>query len=98
MEDHHSSTTETGNLISTSEVLQIELSECKIIYIIGRTAKSVTELLSFLGTIYGGGFLRIPTDSYSDVTFFLREERRGYQVSYFALDVKLTKWQKVIVT
>ena len=98
MEDHHSSTTETGNLISTSKVLQIELSECKIIYIIGRTAKSVTELLSFLGTIYGGGFLRIPTDSYSDVTFFLREERRGYQVSYFALDVKLTKWQKVIVT
>ena len=34
MEDHHSSTTETGNFISTSEVLQIELSECKTIYII----------------------------------------------------------------
>ena len=73
-------------------------AEQNLIKIIGRTAKSVTELLSFLGTIYGGGFVRIPTDSYSDVTFFLREERRGYQVSYFALDVKLTKWQKVIVT
>ena len=78
-------------------VLNFEAS-VRNIFIIGRTAKSVTELLSFLGTIYGGGFLRIPTDSYSDVTFFLREERRGYQVSYFALDVKLTKWQKVIVT
>ena len=77
-------------------VLNFEAS-VRNIFIIGRTAKSVTELLSFLGTIYGGGFLRIPTDSYSDVTFFLREERRGYQVSYFALDVKLTKWQKVIV-
>ena len=71
-------------------VLNFEAS-VRNIFIIGRTAKSVTELLSFLGTIYGGGFLRIPTDSYSDVTFFLREERRGYQVSYFALDVKLTK-------
>ena len=79
-------------------VLNFEAS-VRNIFIIGRTAKSVTELLSFLGTIYGGGFLRIPTDSYSDVTFFLREERRGYQVSYFTLDVKkLTKWQKVIVT
>ena len=78
-------------------VLNFEAS-VRNIFIIGRTAKSITELLSFLGTIYGGGFLRIPTDSYSDVTFFLREERRGYQVSYFALDVKLTKWQKVIVT
>ena len=78
-------------------VLNFEAS-VRNIFIIGRTVKSVTELLSFLGTIYGGGFLRIPTDSYSDVTFFLREERRGYQVSYFALDVKLTKWQKVIVT
>ena len=78
-------------------VLNFEAS-VRNIFIIGRTAKSVTELLSFLGTIYGGGFLRIPTDSYSDVTFFLREERRGYQVSYFALDVKLTKWEKVIVT
>ena len=78
-------------------VLNFEAS-VRNIFIIGHTAKSVTELLSFLGTIYGGGFLRIPTDSYSDVTFFLREERRGYQVSYFALDVKLTKWQKVIVT
>ena len=78
-------------------VLNFEAS-VRNIFIIGRTAESVTELLSFLGTIYGGGFLRIPTDSYSDVTFFLREERRGYQVSYFALDVKLTKWQKVIVT
>ena len=78
-------------------VLNFEAS-VRNIFIIGRTAKSVTELLSFLGTIYGGGFLRIPTDSYSDVTFFLREERHGYQVSYFALDVKLTKWQKVIVT
>ena len=78
-------------------VLNFEAS-VRNIFIIGRTAKCVTELLSFLGTIYGGGFLRIPTDSYSDVTFFLREERRGYQVSYFALDVKLTKWQKVIVT
>ena len=78
-------------------VLNFEAS-VRNIFIIGRTAKSVTELLSFLRTIYGGGFLRIPTDSYSDVTFFLREERRGYQVSYFALDVKLTKWQKVIVT
>ena len=78
-------------------VLNFEAS-VRNIFIIGRTAKSVTELLSFLGTIYGGGFLRIPTDSYSDVTFFLREERRGYQVSYFVLDVKLTKWQKVIVT
>ena len=38
-------------------------------YIIGRTAKSVTELLNFLRAIYGGGFLPIPTDSYSDVTF-----------------------------
>ena len=37
--------------------------------IIGRTAKSVTELLNFLRAIYGGGFLPIPTDSYSDVTF-----------------------------
>ena len=37
--------------------------------IIGRTAKSVTELLYFLRAIYGGGFLPIPTDSYSDVTF-----------------------------
>lgn len=78
-------------------VLNFEAS-VRNIFIIGRTVESVTELLSFLGTIYGGGFLRIPTDSYSDVTFFLREERRGYQVSYFALDVKLTKWQKVIVT
>ena len=78
-------------------VLNFEAS-VRNIFIIGRTAKSVTELLSFLGTIYGGGFLRIPTDSYSDVTFFLREERRGYQVSYFALDVKLTKWEKVIIT
>lgn len=78
-------------------VLNFEAS-VRNIFIIGHTAKGVTELLSFLGTIYGGGFLRIPTDSYSDVTFFLREERRGYQVSYFALDVKLTKWQKVIVT
>ena len=78
-------------------VLNFEAS-VRNIFIIGCTAKSVTELLSFLATIYGGGFLRIPTDSYSDVTFFLREERRGYQVSYFALDVKLTKWQKVIVT
>ena len=79
-------------------VLNFEAS-VRNIFIIGRTAKSVTELLSFLGIIYGGGFLRIPTDSYSDVTFFLREERRGYQVSYFTLDVKkLTKWQKVIVT
>ena len=77
-------------------VLNFEAS-VRNIFIIGRTAKSVTELLSFLGTIYGGGFLRIPTDSYSDVTFFLREERRGYQVSYFALDVKLTKWEKVII-
>ena len=34
MEDHHSSTTETGNFISTSEVLHLEFSECKIIYII----------------------------------------------------------------
>ena len=78
-------------------VLNFEAS-VRNIFIIGRTAKSITELLSFLGTIYGGGFLRIPTDSYSDVTFFLREERRGYQVSYFALDVKLTKWEKVIIT
>ena len=78
-------------------VLNFEAS-VRNIFITGRTAKSVTELLSFLGTIYGGGFLRIPTDSYSDVTFFPREERRGYQVSYFALDVKLTKWQKVIIT
>ena len=39
------------------------------IIIIGRTAKSVTELLNFLRAIYGGGFLPIPTDSYSDVTF-----------------------------
>ena len=37
--------------------------------LIGRTAKSVTELLNFLRAIYGGGFLPIPTDSYSDVTF-----------------------------
>ena len=37
--------------------------------IIGRTAKSVTELLNFLRAIYGRGFLPIPTDSYSDVTF-----------------------------
>ena len=77
-------------------VLNFEAS-VRNIFIIGRTAKSVTELLSFLGTIYGGGFLRIPTDSYSDVTFFLREERRGYQVSFFALDVKLKKWEKVII-
>ena len=43
-------------------VLNFEAS-VRNIFIIGRTAKSVTELLSFLGTIYGGGFLRIPTDS-----------------------------------
>ena len=36
---------------------------------IGRTARSVTKLLNFLHAIYGGGFLSIPTDSYSDVTF-----------------------------
>ena len=37
--------------------------------IIGCTAKSVTELLNFSCTIYGVGFLQIPTNSYSDVTF-----------------------------
>ena len=41
----------------------------KVIVIDRRTAKSVTELLIFLRAIYGGGFLPIPTDSYSDVTF-----------------------------
>ena len=41
----------------------------KVIVIDGRTVKSVTELLIFWHVIYGGGFLPIPTDSYSDVTF-----------------------------
>ena len=41
-------------------VLNFEAS-VRNIFIIGRTAKSVTELLSFLATIYGGGFLQILT-------------------------------------
>ena len=31
---------------------------------------------------YGGGFLPIPTDSYSDVTFSYEDKRHGYQVSH----------------
>ena len=36
----------------------------------------------FMRATYGGGFLPIPTDSYSDVTFSYEDKRHGYQVSH----------------